>query len=214
MDSRRGLPSPRQASQDMSVSPRTALLLVAITSGVIGFLVGRDTATDPRPAEATVAQKSDVPTQRLPEHPESSDEDGQSIARLAVSIDALGARVASLDAALSKWSETLVATRDGHHDGDPEATRDIASPAPAPNDAHLRELETWDTDPTSRRKWLFLSARSAMEHFGIPTRVWTSQGASSEFWDYDLGGGRQRTLVFNSGRLIEVRTTESSATPR
>lgn len=109
-------------------------------------------------------------------------------------------RTAGLEPAIDDARTTAAATTEQRG-----VARDIESPPPPPHQDHLRELDASVGDAASRWKWLLVDERNALQYFGTPSRIWVTQGVAAEYWVYDLGEGRTRQLVFNRGRLIDIR---------
>jgi len=138
----------------------------------------------------------------------------QRLENLSRSTDRMSAAIDRLSAEVAASSPVLKSSPGGLEGGGrgppspgetPGVARTVESSPVPPNDEHLRELDSIDSDSGSRRRWLLLNEKAALQHFGTPIRVYTVQDGTAEFWEYERGGEKTRTLVFNRGRLIDIR---------
>jgi hypothetical protein len=187
--------------------------LMALT-GVVGVVVGFALHS----VLAEVRPRGDA------DRPPSS---GQVVPQVAASqlehLGALERRMAQLGSAIDRLSESVAAGTAAAHAAslpvsaggsatsprDDEdaigAVRDLGSPLPLPNEQRLSELSAASSDGTHRRRLLFAREHDVLQHLGGPSRVWTAQGGSAEYWEYETASGQKLTLVFHRGRLIDVR---------
>lgn len=140
------------------------------------------------------------------------------------SADELKRALAGIESALGTISDHLARTaeaelggarsrRVGAEGADRGADSEDAEGAHAAPDrqvAHpdrVAQLAHWDEQPGLRLKWMFAGEIEALSWFGTPDRVYTSESAVNEYWEYgrSADGEGRRTLVFSRGRLIDVR---------
>jgi len=184
-----------------------ALAGVALAGGLAGVAVGFLVFGGPGPGVGGPSGGGPAATDGLASLDRKMEEMSRAVDRLSAAIDRLSAEVAVSGPApvanpgASGGTRPDAALREER----PAAVRTIESPPPPPNEEHLKELDSIDSDAQSRRKWLLLDESAALQHFGTPSRNYTVQDGVAEYWEYSRGGDKPRTLTLHRGRLIDVR---------
>ena len=76
------------------------------------------------------------------------------------------------------------------------------APLPPPDRAVVESVDSFEKDEQLRRTWMFRSEREVIEWLGAPDRAWPD--SSAERWVYKRGDGRDLTLEFHRGRLLNI----------